>query len=200
MPYTGTKTGENDQVGIFIPLPKHLAIKYKIKDKDKSPSHVTLFYIGSIPEEFQDQLPKLVEKIFKTISVPIRAKINGLDYFHNPEQTVAITPILFNKDLGKYREILREELVSLLGEVADDYLIYKPHCTLDYLPPWETYKGEIPEGEWEFDKVEIWGLPKVSVIKLGNRNKEASQILRDSEGNILYTYNEQQLKNRRYKK
>ena len=50
----GKKEGNGDEVGLFFPLPKGLAVQFpSLGEEDKSPPHTTFLYVGSVPKERQ---------------------------------------------------------------------------------------------------------------------------------------------------
>ena len=160
----GKTTGYRDGVGLFIRLPEQLAKQFpSLAPEDNSPPHVTFLFIGKVPEEQDDILLETVNRVFAQGLPTIKAKLGDIDYFVHPDKDrrVAHCPVVFNRGMSELRTRLRSALEDAGIEVADSFPIYRPHVTLQYVPGTDgTYKGPAPSGDWEFDEVEIWGLPK----------------------------------------
>lgn len=160
----GKKTGYRDSVGLFIPLPKDLAEQFpSLAPTDNSPPHVTFLYIGSVPPEEDQLLLDTINKVFSAGLPTIKAKLAGLDYFVHPdkERRVAHCPVVFNRGMSELRSRLRSALEDAGIQVGDSFPVYRPHVTLEYLPDTKVeYKGPVPSGTWEFNEIEVWGLPE----------------------------------------
>lgn len=167
-------TGDGSRVGIFIPLPKHIAERMpSLAPDDTSPPHVTLLYVGEVPFERTDEFVGLVTRVFReNLSEPVRAVFAEVDHFVQPDrdQRVAYQGVRFSHDMALVRARLVQALEEAEFEVADSHpLVYCPHATLAYydtLDPsvrWEN--GVVASGEeWAFDSVHIWGLPTLQAI------------------------------------
>lgn len=176
----GTKTGDGDGVGLFIPLPKNLAKKFpSLGEEDDSPSHATFLYIGDFKNKKKQEI--LVEKmkdICRRYWPNIKATLSSLDYFDHPDKDrrVPHVSVEFDKDMSGFRHKVKQELLEAGIEVRDSFPEYKPHVTLAYMPGMDSeWKGRIPKGSWEFDTIEIWGLPQVHKLKLGPSLKKISE-------------------------
>lgn len=201
-------------VGLFFPLPEHLAKEFpSLGEQDDSPSHVTFLYVGEGPEP--GDIPRFLDVVRAEVqNWPWRmtATLMGLEYFHNPEHTVAYDRVSFFNDMVPLRVSLIHALESSGFLVEDRHpLDYSPHATLAYLPPGDTYTGDVPRGSWTFNTVEVWGLGddpvEIPVGKMAARVAMAVRVAarykkktKDSEGNTHYEYSERQVANRHREK
>jgi 2'-5' RNA ligase len=149
-------------IGLFLPLPKDLAKQFpSLGEKDDSPTHCTLLILGNVDPEDDDHLLATLMENLRKWPTPITATLKGLNYFDNQGTVVAYDRVRFNTDVAR----LRSDLVAALmdkGFSIDDVSPqnYYPHVTLEYMPPgsFGEYKGTVPQGSWEFDTVELWGM------------------------------------------
>lgn len=165
----GKTTGYRDSVGLFIRLPKDLAEQFpSLAPEDNSPPHVTFLYVGEVTEEDEEVFLETVHKVFAQGLPTIKAKLIGLDHFDHPdkERRVAHCAVRFSASLSEIRARLRSALEDAGLTVGDSFPVYRPHVTLAYMPGLGSkYEGPVPEGEWEFDEIEVWGLPKEHRVK-----------------------------------
>jgi 2'-5' RNA ligase len=177
---TGVKQWGGESVGLFIPLPKNLAKKFpSLGEEDTSPSHVTFLYIGDVKgEKEQKHLLQVLEDVHAKWWPEVTAKLDGLDHFDHPDKDrrVAFVKVDFDKDLSGMRHRVKQALLDADIQVDDKFPEYKPHVTLAYMPGIDTpdYEGEIPEGEWSFKDLEVWGLPEVHKIKFRPSSKRVA--------------------------
>jgi len=174
----GFKTGDRTGVGLFIPLPPGLAQQFPaLGDDDKSPPHVTFLYIGEVPEEREEDFLQVIQDSLNSnhapVQGPIRGEFQALDYFEHPTEEgvdrVAIAPVRFNEGMEELRWYLRDQLISNGFDVDDSFpLVYNPHTTLAYMRGQDAqYTDEVPTGSWDFDSIEVWGLPEVYEANIG---------------------------------
>ena len=168
----GKKTGDRTGVGFFIPLPKEHAEKFPdLGEHDASASHVTFLHIGSIPAEDEQRFLDVSSRVFSELRGPVTAHMEPIEYFVHPdkERRVAVVPYRFSHDLAGIRWKLRDALMEAGFKVDDSFpLVFRPHSTLQYLPNLEDkFKGPVPEGSWDFNGIEVWGLPKVHEVPFG---------------------------------
>jgi 2'-5' RNA ligase len=169
---TGCKTGDGHSVGLFIPLPRDLAKKFpSLGENDDSPSHVTFLYIGDFKgKRKQERLVAVLRSCLRRWWPSCRATLGDLAYFdhHDKDRRVPHVQVDFDKDMSGFKHRLRQELHEAGIDVGDTFPEYKPHVTLAYMPGMDSeWEGPVPKGSWDFDTVEIWGLPEVHKIKLG---------------------------------
>lgn len=163
-----TRAGDGSQVGVFAPLPPELAKQFPDKKEDKSPPHVTLAYLGDVPNpEDQKRLVESVKEFYARETGPIKARLMGVDYFRQPQGSVSYSRVVFVQDMGQ----MRDRLLSFLGDrgfkIQNNYPVFTPHVTLAYNDaPDAVWDGKVPVGSWSFNQVEIWGLPQVHTIPL----------------------------------
>jgi len=180
----GKKTGDRTGVGFFIPVPKELAGQFPpLGDEDKSKPHATFLYVGNVPADQEEAFLNASREAFAEIREPVRAHLQGPEYFVHPDKgrRVALMGIRYSHDMAGIRWKLRDKLIDAGLRVDDKFpLIYRPHVTLAYLDGLTAvYKGDVPQGDWEFDNIEVWGLPKLQTIPFGSAtaNRVASTHL-----------------------
>ena len=167
-------TGNRQEVGLFIRLPDFLAEQYpSLGDEDTSPPHVTFFYSGEVTKGREEEWLTIVQGELSKLRGPVRAAVDGsVDYFEHADKgrTVAFTPVRFSHDLAAAKWNLRERLLEAGFEIKDRFpLVFKPHVTLAYLDGFDyRWRGQRPVGAWDFDEIEVWGLPQMFVIPLGS--------------------------------
>ena len=205
-------------VGLFFPLPEDLAKEFpSLGDEDDSPPHVTFLYVGDGPAT--EDIPRFLDVVRSEVqNWPWRmtATLMGLEYFHNPEHTVAYDRVSFYNDMVPLRVSMLHALESNGFVVEDSHpLDYNPHTTLAYLTPGDTYTGDVPRGSWTFNTVEVWGLGDEPVeIPVGNmagrvamavrvaaRYKSKKKIkTKDGDETTVYEYSDRQVANRHREK
>lgn len=176
---TGTKCGDGESVGLFIPLPKNLAKKFpSLGQEDTSPSHVTFLYIGDFKGSAkQEELVGVLKDVCRRWWPACKAVLGDLQYFDHEDKDRRVPHVCveFDKDLSSFRHRVKQELTDAGIEVGDRFPEYKPHVTLAYMPGMDSeWKGKVPKGSWSFDKMEVWGLPKVHRLQLGPSIKKIS--------------------------
>lgn len=165
----GKKTGDRTGVGFFIPLSKDLGKQFPdLGDEDRSDPHTTFLYVGEVPKDREDEFIEISQNVVSEMWGPVQGHLYGPDYFLHPakDRRVAVMRVRFDRDLAGLRWKLRDALVGAGFQVDDSFpLIYQPHVTLGYLSGLAAeYDGEIPKGDWSFDSIEVWGLPKVHEV------------------------------------
>lgn len=183
---TDTKTGDGEHVGLFIPLPRELADKFpSLGKEDPSPSHVTFLYVGDVKDRKQQE--KLVEVLRESLRKwwpRVTATLDKLEYFDHPDEDrrVPHVSVKFDKDMSGFLKRVQQEVIEAGFDLDVRFPEFKPHVTLAYMPGMDAkYEGEVPEGEWEFDTMEVWGLPEVREIRLGpSARKVASRWSSDN--------------------
>jgi 2'-5' RNA ligase len=177
---TGTKCGDGESVGLFIPLPKNLAKKFpSLGHEDTSPSHVTFLYIGEFKDgKKQGILLERLKDICRRWWPMCHAVLGDLDYFDQDDHDRRVPHVCvdFDKDLSGFKQRVKQELQDAGISVGDKFPEFKPHVTLAYMPGMDAkWKGRIPKGKWKFNEMEIWGLPKVHKIRLGPSIQKISE-------------------------
>lgn len=201
-------------VGLFFPLPEHLAKEFpSLGEEDDSPCHVTFLCVGEGPSP--GDVPRFLDVVRSEVeNWPWRmtATLMGLEYFHNPEHTVAYNRVSFYSDMAPLRVSLIHALEANGFTVEDSHpLDYNPHATLAYLTPGDTYEGDVPTGSWTFNTVEVWGLGDDPVeLPMGEMAGRVAMAVRvaarykkktkDEEGNVHYEYSEKQISHRNHGK
>ena len=205
-------------VGLFFPLPGGLAKKFpSLGEEDDSPPHVTFLYVGDGPEP--GDIPRFLDVVRAEVQNwpwRITGTLMGLEYFHNPEHTVAYDRVSFFNDMTPLRVSMLQALETNGFTVEDSHpLDYHPHATLAYLSPGDTYAGDVPQGSWTFNTVEVWGLGDDPVeIPMGNMAQRVAMAVRvaarykskkkiktkDGGETTVYEYSDRQVANRHREK
>jgi 2'-5' RNA ligase len=168
----GDTTGDGGSVGLFIPLPAELAAQYpSLGDEDSSPPHVTLLYVGEVTPDQEEQFLHLVAEVLAAEPGPIKAWTAEVDKFSHPDKgrEVFFTPIRFSRDVGTIRDRLSSALTDAGFTIKNSFpLAFSPHTTLAYVDGLDmVWDGEVPNGAWEFNSIQVWGLPGDHEIGLG---------------------------------
>lgn len=167
------ETGDgSEHVGVFAPLPSEIASQFPTKEEDSSRPHVTLCYIGPVPDkQDQEALVEAVSDLYAEVVGPIKARLSGVDYFRSATGSVAYTKVVFSKDMGSLKDRLKSLLEDRGVEVHDQHpLAFNPHVTLAYYDdPHAVWDGPVPKGSWTFKEVEVWGLPEVRRLPVGSK-------------------------------
>jgi len=166
------QTGDNTSVGLFIRLPDHMAKQFPpLGPDDMSPPHVTLCIVGAVPKNKEALFLRLVNEEAQKLPSKIKAQLNQVDFFQNPEanRNIPHMSVRFSEDLSYFKFALVDSLQEAGFVLSDSFpTVFRPHVTLAYNPGLHpSWKGIIPQGLWEFDNFEIWGLSKMHVIPLG---------------------------------
>lgn len=177
----GKKTGDGHGVGLFIPLPREIAAKFPPKsEEDLSDQHVTFLYVGQVEPHQEQALLDAVRHTFSTVHGPMRASLGEVEHFTHPEKErqVAVLDIRFSHGMAELRWKLRDNLIEAGFDVADSFpLIYRPHTTLAYLDGLDAqYDGPVPRGWWEFNEIEVWGLPKLHAVPFGEPLQKVARV------------------------
>lgn len=158
-------------VGLFLPLPAELAGQFpSLGENDTSPPHVTLLYVGEVTKDREKEFLRVVREVLANEPGPVRAWLNGVDKFVHSEQAreVFYVPVRFSRDMGMVRDRLAAELQTAGFEIKNRFpLAYSPHVTLGYFDGFDNPTPTAPEGAWEFDSAQVWGLAKKYDIDLG---------------------------------
>jgi tRNA nucleotidyltransferase/poly(A) polymerase/DNA topoisomerase IB len=178
----GKKTGDRTGVGLFIPLSDELGAHFpSLGDEDKSPPHTTFLYVGTVPKERDEEFLRITQNVVSDYRGPVQGHLSYQDYFLHPakDRRVAVMRVRFSQDLAGLRWKLRDALLDAKFQVDDSFpLIYQPHVTLSYLDGLTaTYVGVVPEGSWEFDGIEVWGLPKLHQVDFNRAGRTASRCI-----------------------
>ena len=155
----------HNNVGIFIKLPKNLAIKFPKLKEDSSDPHITILYLGDQKISNKDKiLAAALEVVNKTEQFSI--KLDGLDYFDKNKDGQTVAYVKINSDsLRKLHTKLSVAMKQHGVKWTDTYGKYVPHVTLAYLDHGQEYDGKVPSGSFNCDSVEMWGFNKQLTLK-----------------------------------
>lgn len=153
-------------VGIFVKLPENLASKFKRKQEDPSPPHITTLYLGDQSPADEDSVIAAAYEIAKKTE-PFNIKIGGVGYFEHADDKETIAYIKVQSEgLRKLRTALSREMKKHGVKWEDKWGTFNPHVTLDYLDFGDEWEGKTPSGSWICKELEIWGFDKKHTIKL----------------------------------
>ena len=196
-------------VGLFIPLPEEIASKFPSLETDPSPTHATLLVVGDIDPEDEDHFMDVVRDHLSRWPSSVTATLKGVSYFDNPDATVAYDLVRFDEDVAGLRSDLATTLIDHGFNLVDrSPVVYRPHVTLEYLPPNSLgeYDGPVPGGSWEFDSVDVWcgdGDPVKVPLGDASSSRVAARYQKkteDDDGNVHYEYGPRQIANRHKEK
>lgn len=168
------QTGDNTEVGIFFRAPQKLnKLRGSLGQTDRSPAHVTFLYIGAVDKEnenkliqiVQNELSKLPSNVYFELEQKIRYFKNGI--WSWPAYQAVKVP----KQIYQIRKNIKARLIENNIPVSDEYDIYKPHITRDYVDPENLPKIEPISYKWKCDNIEIWGLSQVKKIEFSKNKK-----------------------------
>lgn len=158
-----SKLAKRKPIGIFAVLPEKLAKQFPSLGKhDNSKPHITVLYIGKNVKNSQHEL--LLQTIERTLKkwMPFVVGLdNKVSYFpaskHSDGCKVAKMKII-SDELKKLHKELKKSISDVGIKIDDHHPTYTPHTTLEYMPsPKEKYDGNIPDGSWLVDSIEVWG-------------------------------------------
>lgn len=160
--------------GVFIVLPKDMSKQFpSLGEHDNSVTHVTVLYIGDVPENKQETVYGVVRDVIKDFS-PLKLKLDDKpSYFpatkHSDGCKIAKMKVEC-KELHKLHKALKRALTDAGVDVDDHFPVYKPHVTLEYMePPKEKYDGEVPSGSWTASHVQVWSCGAKKRIPFGKQ-------------------------------
>jgi len=110
-------------VGLFVPLPAHLAIQYPEDGRtgeDSSPPHITVVYIGSFPKELEKKLVKLTQEICSNAK-PFKVKfVKGFqfDIRKRVPDTQKIKKMINWQPKVKFEELIKMMVEAEIKSVA----------------------------------------------------------------------------------
>jgi len=153
-----------ESAGLFLPLPKHIAKHFPHKPEDTSPPHVTLLYIGDVPE-VDAILYKKIAEVAAAKNPVGKMKLKDPSFFKNQhDQWIAHNPIEC-PGLEDLRKAIWDACDKIGLEVQDSFKKFKPHATLAYLDK-KKYDGDFFIGDFQPTSVELWGFGKKHKIPL----------------------------------
>lgn len=180
----GIKTGDGTGVGFFIPLDATLAAKFPdLGAEDLSKPHVTFLYVGNVPKDRESELVAVANGVFQGwIRGSVTGQLTDMEYFEQPskDRRVAVMQLRFSHDMSGLRWRLRDALQEA-GFVVDDSfpLIWRPHTTWAYLDGLNaTFEGQLPQGSWDFNGIEVWGMSKLYTAHFDKASRTASVVAR----------------------
>jgi 2'-5' RNA ligase len=148
-----------ETVVVVLRAPKEVAQWVPYKEKDSSAPHVTALYIGKVGSA---QVIPLLDalRIVAAKTAPFTVEFDKLDYFTNEKQK-RIAHLAFRQTAellalhAALREVVNAQGLELELKHADKG--YRPHLTLAYLEPGESYEGPLPpNASWKATEIEFW--------------------------------------------
>lgn len=160
-------------VGVFAPLPPELAAQFPERDEhDSSPPHVTCLYVGRVPDYQATLVRRVLQEAVGWWNKDLHFKLApSVSYFppseHSGNCQVAKLDVVC-PGLHVLREQLKEALVRSGVNVADNWPVFRPHATLQYLEPGVSkYTGQVPKGQWVANRLELWGFGTPATLVFG---------------------------------
>lgn len=161
-------TGDGTRVGLFIPLPEHLASQFpSLEPFDDSPAHITFMYVGPVAPERQEEFLRVLQKGMAHIEGPITASLDGVDTFQHQDKRVAYSRVRFSQPIAELHDRLKNYLASAGFPVLHSFPFLTPHVTISYMGPHDEWEGVPPKGSWTFSGMQVWGLPELAEVSLG---------------------------------
>jgi phage-related protein (TIGR01555 family) len=176
-PSAPTSDWSETSLCIVIRLPAQLARWVPYKEKDTSPPHVTLVYAGECTPNQANEVRALVDALMSTQAL-ITLSCGAVDYF--PPREEGVGPVAYARIEGPLDELYATllhgcEEIGLTCTTWGD--VFKPHCTLAYLPEGETvYEGPCPTGSWVVESVEVWYGDKRTQHPLATESSAAASM------------------------
>ncbi len=156
--------GDGGHLAVVLPLPKEL---HGQVPEVKAP-HITMVYIANTAGRTALAL-ELVQTVVAQAIGGFRARSAGMRHLVNPKgQTVFYEAIDFDAwEPYEMRELLVKTLISAgFGVTFPEHWL--PHVTLAYADdPRATFYGGMGSVSWWCDKLQVWGLPEVVDLPLG---------------------------------
>lgn len=142
---------------VYAPLPEEVH-KFFPKDRggdDESVPHCTVLYVGEIDKDNVATLRRILRN--ETVGhKPIKCEFGNIKSFPKGEFGVPwYVAIDADPSLEKLHKRIWDRLKEEGVPVAHRWKEYVPHATLKYMPDGEKYDGEIPEGEFTIDSIEL---------------------------------------------
>jgi 2'-5' RNA ligase len=162
----------HDSCGLFIQVPEYIARQFPSIGKDghdSSPPHITLLYIGQLPQAFEPRLFEVVQKVCENFKC-FEVKLGKLNKFVNEEKKEIVyhSPII-SKRLQLLHEMMKIEFQHAQLPYSTKFPEFKPHITIEYVNFGDMRKlpHVNPVGSWLVDSVWVWGTsePKLYFLK-----------------------------------
>lgn len=163
---------DGKHIGVFIKVPRKLSEQFPKNDKDSSPSHITVLFVGQFNETMEDKLVKVVQDIcslFKPFIVRFGPKVRTFP--DEGDGMVVYSPVKSGK-LRNLHDALKYALLRNQIQIDNNHPEYRPHITIGYAENREEknrLKELVPEGEFVVKDLWLWGLQDVKLISLGKK-------------------------------
>lgn len=162
-----------ESVGLFIPLPPDLAKQYPLDGKageDDSDPHLTVLYIGDVPQDKFQELIDIVEaELSDTRSFELTIGPVG-EFTNHDNQRIIHSTVESTGDtsLETVHDNNRQALSVAGFDIKHASRDFKAHITIEYVDEGEEAKfSDIkPKGSWTVNEIELWGLGEPHIIKL----------------------------------
>ena len=150
-----------EHVGVFMRVPTRVADGFpERRGQDESPPHATILQAGEMERGEFDKFLLAARVLLKQVP-PVRVELTDFGQFtsHKGDEVPHVIPRM--KTHGLTFERLHEFLCSEMRDLGfegcrrDDP--FKPHVTLDILPPGSKFSGDVPGGEFALTELEVWG-------------------------------------------
>jgi 2'-5' RNA ligase len=168
--YNKQQRAHGESVCIVLVPPSEISEQFSVAGKiaeDKSPHHVTVGYLGTVPVELEDKVVRVVQNVCsQTKAFPV--KLGKIGLFENEKEIVYHSTIK-SRRLHKLHDALK--LAFSLAQMPLDatYPTYTPHMTIEYVSAGsepQHVPEQPPAGEWQADSVWIWGFEQPHLVFL----------------------------------
>lgn len=165
-----SEAASGERVGVFVRLPSSLASLWPIglRGDDRSAPHVTLLYVGAVARESFDLVERAVRDAVAWVA-PFRCVVETYGEFGTPTGELVAAMIPDAPQLAEIAAVVKHGLERSNVKMVEQHAPFRPHATLAVLHGDAEYDGPRPAGEFVVESVEVWGLDREVVIKLGER-------------------------------
>jgi len=169
---TDHKPGES--VGLFVTIPQELSQQFPQQGKeleDKSPAHITLLYLGSVPLQLQNKVYSVTQRYCDFVR-PFSVKLGRPKKFVNDEEQIILHSPVKSKRLFNLHDILKQAFLQNQIPVDNKFPEYRPHITIAYCNSEDelnNYKHIKPQGSFEINHLWLWGGNQAEIIHLGKK-------------------------------
>lgn len=160
------------EVGIFAVLPKEIARQFPDEGRqetDKSPSHITILYLGSVLPALEKKLLRVVNEVCEATKPFVASLKRPRKFVNDKGQIILHSPVKSGR-LVRFHDNLRAALLNAGIQVDNKFPEFKPHITIAYCnnkKELKQYKEIRPEGEWIVNSIWIWSTKNPHLVLLG---------------------------------
>ena len=123
--------------------------------KQQMPPHVTIFYCQDLTDKDAKTFEEAVRRAAARVE-PFGVSSNGLRHFRANNGDDAAHVKIVSEGARKLNKYIKEELDKVGLKYDQTYPEYKPHATLKYMQPGNTFQGKVPTFVVPIHGIEIW--------------------------------------------